>query len=150
MKRFAVRLRLLALASLLPLSVHAAAPDPALLGCWRASRIALHSQDGTKAEDVSGRCTLEFRQDQELVSVCKTSTSTATTTYRYQIARSQVYAATMTGSTFKTDMVGTTREYEYRVNGDRLHTVTVPPSLAFAAAATAQKVETEGTRIACP
>lgn len=129
----------------------AAAPDPALLGCWRAARIVLHTPDGSRAEDTSGRCSLRFKEE-SFESTCKTSTGVATTTYRYQVVRPQVYAATMAGSTFKTEMVGSTREYEYRVEGDQLRTVTVPAPLAFAAAATAgaRKVETDSTRIPCP
>ena len=129
---------------------HAAAPDPALLGCWRASKIVLHTPDGEKAEDTSGRCTLQFK-DEEFASTCTTSSNgTATTTYRYRVVRPQVYAATMAGSTFKTEMVGTTREYEYRVDGERLHTVTVPPPKVSVAAATASRVETDARRVACP
>ena len=128
---------------------HAAAPDPALLGCWRAAKIVLHTQDGAQAEDTSGRCTLRFTEDR-LESTCKTARDTATTTYRYEIVRPQVYAATMTGSSFRTEMVSSTREYQYHVEGDRLRTVTVPPAMAFAAAAAAQRVETEAHRTPCP
>ena len=128
--------------------VHAA-PDPALLGCWRAAKIVLTTPDGEKAEDTSGRCTLQFKEDQ-FESTCKTASGTATTTYRYQVVRPQVYAATMAGSTFRTEMVGSTREYEYHITGDQLRTVTVPPAMAFAAAAAAQRVETEAARAPCP
>ena len=106
---------------------HAASADVSLLGCWRATKIVLYVQDGSKAEDTSGRCTLQFKQTQ-FESVCKTSTGTATTTYRYQVIRPQVYAATMATSTFKTDMIGSTREYDYRIEGDQLRTVSVPPA----------------------
>ncbi|MCE1191393.1 MAG: hypothetical protein LWW96_04480 [Acidovorax sp.] len=140
-----------AIAALAGASVlHAAAPDPALLGCWRAAKIVLHSPDGTTAEDTTGRCTLQFTEDQ-FASVCKTSSNgVATTTYRYRVVRPQVYAATMAGSTFKTEMVGTTREYEYRVQRGRLRTVTVPPPMVSAAAATSSRVETDADKVACP
>lgn len=127
---------------------HAAA-DPALVGCWRAAKIVLTTPDGEKAEDTSGRCTLRFQED-AFESTCKTTRGTATTTYRYRMVRPQVYAATMAKSGFRTEMVGSTREYEYRIEGDRLRTVTVPPSMAFAAAASAQRVETEAERMPCP
>lgn len=132
-------------------AIHAATADPALLGCWRAAKIVLTTPQGEKAEDTSGRCTLRFEED-KFESICKTTSGTATTTYRYRIARPQVYAATMAASTFRTKMVGSTREYEYRVEGDQLRTVTVPPSMAFAAAAAAaaQRVETEAVRTPCP
>lgn len=131
-------------------ATHAAAPDAALLGCWRAAKIVLTTPKGETAEDTSGRCTLHFQEDQ-FDSICTThSKGVAKTTYRYKVVRPQVYAATMTGSTFKTEMVGTTREYEYHVQGDQLRTVTAPPAMAFAAAATAQRVETEAVRTPCP
>ena len=144
-----LRFSLLALAAAASV-VHAAAPDAALLGCWRATRIVLHTPDGEKAEDTSGRCTLQFKEDQ-FDSTCQTSSgTTSTTTYRYQVVRPQVYAATMASSSFRTEMVGSTREYEYRIDGDRLHTVTVPPPKVSVAAATASRVETEAARAACP
>jgi hypothetical protein len=139
---------LLSLLWVAPLA-HAAAPDPALLGCWRAQKIVLTTHDGQKAEDTSARCTLHFREEQ-FESTCKTAHGTATTTYRYEVVRPQVYAATLSGSTFKTEMVGLRREYEYRIAGDQLRTVTVPPAMAFAAAAAAQRVETEAARVPCP
>ena len=130
-------------------AAHGSPPDPNLLGCWRAAKIVLTTPEGEKAEDTSGRCTLQFKEDQ-FESVCKTTRGTATTTYRYQIVRPQVYAATMSGSTFKTEMVGSKREYEYRIEGEQLRTVTVPPAMAFAAAAAAQRVETEAVKVPCP
>ena len=129
---------------------HAASPDPSLLGCWRAAKIVLTTQDGSKAEDTTGRCTLRFTEDQ-LESTCRTSSGTATTTYRYEVVRSQVYAATMASSTFRTEMVGSTREYTYTVQGDQLRTVTAPAAKAPAAAPIeAPRVETEAFRAPCP
>ncbi len=128
---------------------HAASADASLLGCWRATKIVLSMQDGSKAEDTSGRCTLQFKQTQ-FESVCKTSTGTATTTYRYQVVRPQVYAATMASSTFKTDMIGSTREYHYRIEGDQLRTVSVPPAKPpESPAVAAPRVETEAERTPC-
>ena len=128
----------------------ATAPDPALLGCWRATTIVLHTADGQKLEDRSGRCTLQFKQTQ-FESTCKTTTGTATTTYRYQVVRPQVYAATMASSTFKTDMIGSTREYAYRIEGDQLRTVSVLPAKApEPPAVAAPRVETEAARTPCP
>ena len=90
-------------------------------------------------------------QEMGLASGRMTATgAAATTTYRYRVVRPQVYAATMAGSSFKTEMVGATREYEYRVDGDHLRTVTVPPPKVSVAAATASRVETQATRVECP
>lgn len=127
------------------------APSAAgLLGCWRATKIVLYVQDGTQAEDTSGRCTLQFKQTL-FESTCKTSTGSSTTAYRYQVVRPQVYAATMASSTFKTDMIGSTREYEYRIDGDQLRTVSVPPAKPpEPPAVAAPRVETEAARTPCP
>lgn len=143
-----LRSALLALATAASIT-HAAPPDPALLGCWRATRIVLHTPDGARAEDTSGRCTLQFKEDQ-FASTCKTASGTATTTYQYQVVRPQVYAATMAGSTFRTEMVGSTREYEYRIDGDHLRTVTAPPAKTSATAAATPRVETDAAKVPCP
>jgi hypothetical protein len=133
-----------------PVSTPGASADVGLLGCWRATKIVLYVQDGTKAEDTSGRCTLQFKQTL-FESTCKTTTGTATTAYRYQIVRPQVYATTMVSSAFKTDMIGSTREYEYRIDGDHLRTVSVPPAKApEPPAVAAPRVETEAARVPCP
>jgi hypothetical protein len=139
---------LLVLALIVPCS-HAAAPDPALVGCWQAVKIVLSNHDGSTIEDKSGRCTLRFREDQ-LESSCATSSATATTTYRYAIPRPGFYLATMTGSTFTTDLIGSAREYEYRIEGDRLVTVTYPQAKLPAAATAAKRVDSEAARTSCP
>ena len=130
-------------------SPSAPSADAGLLGCWRAVKIVLYVPDGTKAEDTSGRCTLQFKQTL-FESTCKTTTGTATTVYRYQIVRPQVYAATMASTAFKTDMIGSTREYEYRIDGDQLRTVSVPPAKPpEPPAVAAPRVETEAARTPC-
>ena len=147
MKCFA-RSCILSVSLIAPLT-YAAAPDPALLGCWRAVKIVLYVEDGSKAEDTSGRCVLQFKDDQ-FDSTCKTSSDTATTSYQYQVVRPNFYAAKMTGSTFRTDLIGSTREYEYRIEGDRLVTSTAPQAKVLVPAAAAPRVETEATKTPCP
>jgi hypothetical protein len=138
---------LLSLALITP-AIHAAAPDPSLVGCWRVVKIVLHAPDGTNMEDTTGRCILRFR-DAELDSACGTSGGTATTVYGYRIVRPHVYAATMASSTFRTSLVGSTRAYEYHVDGDRLVTVSIPPAASPASQAGAPKVESEAERVPC-
>jgi hypothetical protein len=128
---------------------HAAAPDPSLTGCWRAVKIVLYVEDGSKAEDTSGRCVLEFKDDQ-FVSTCKTSSGVATTSYQYQVVRPNFYTVKMTASTFRTELIGSTREYEYRIEGDRLFTSTAPQPKVRVPATAAPRVETEATKTPCP
>jgi hypothetical protein len=128
---------------------YAAAPDPSLIGCWRATRIVVYSPDGSRIEDTSGRCTLHFSDDR-FESTCGTSTGLATTTYQYRVERPDFYLATMTGSTFRTSLVGSTREYEYHIDGDRLVTATISQSTSPAAPTGAPRVESEAARTPCP
>jgi hypothetical protein len=127
---------------------YAAAPDESLVGCWRAVKIVLYALDGSKTEDTSGRCTLHFKDD-AFESTCGTSTGTATTTYQYRIARPNVYSATMTGSTFRTSLIGSTREYEYHVDGDRLVTVAIPKATSPSDPIGTPRVESEAVRTTC-
>lgn len=122
---------------------HAAAPDPALVGCWRAAKIVQYSQDGSKVEDTSGRCILRFSEDQ-LASTCATASGSVTSTYRYRVDRPNVYTTTMVGSTFRTDLVGSTREYEYHLDGERLSTASQLQN------GSGLRVETESEKVACP
>lgn len=139
---------LLSLALAAPWS-DAMAQDPSLIGCWRSAKIVQYAQDGSKAEDSSGRCSLQFKEDQ-IESRCGNIGGTATTTYQYRIVRPNLYSATMVGSTFRTDLIGSTREYEYHVDGDRLVIATHPPTTLPAAPAAAVRVESEAARTPCP
>jgi hypothetical protein len=56
----------------------------------------------------------------------------------------------MTASTFQTTMIGAKRDYEYRIDGDRLLLVTHPPTATPVPPTAAVKVESESTRMACP
>lgn len=130
-------------------SSHAASPDPSLIGCWRAVKITRLVEGGAKVEDKSGRCTLHFTED-VLASSCETTAGIMTTTYRYEIVRPHFYSATMAGSTFKTSLIGSTREYEFHVDGDRLATTTtVQPTDSGSSTATV-RVETEAAKMPCP
>jgi hypothetical protein len=129
--------------------VHAGTPDPSLIGCWRAAKIVLYAQNGSKIEDTSGRCALQFKEDQ-LESACLTARGMARVSYQYRVVRPNFYVTTMTASSFKTDLIGATREYEYHVDGDRLVTVTKPPAAAQGSPAAAVRVTSESARTACP
>lgn len=135
--------------ALVAASSNAAAPDPSLTGCWRAAKIVQHFQDGSQAEDSSGRCMLRFQEDQ-LESSCATANGSVSTTYRYRIERAHFYLATMAGSTFATSLIGSTREYEYRVEGNRLFTATNLQVTQPAAPTAMVRVETEAARMPCP
>ena len=148
MKSFA-RSCLLCLAFVAPWS-HAAAPDPSLIGCWRAVKIVQSTQGGSTTEDTSGRCTLHFKEDQ-FESTCATASGgTVTSTYWYRIVGPHAYQATMASSTFRTGLIGSTREHEYHVDGDRLTTAIHLHTTLPAAPAASVRVETEAARTQCP
>jgi hypothetical protein len=135
--------------TLVAASSHADAPDPSLIGCWRAVKIVQYAQSGSKIEDSSGRCTLQFKED-HFDSTCQTSSATVISTYRYSIVRPNFYQATLVGSTYQTNLIGSMREYEFHVKGDRLTTAArLQPKLPAAPAA-AVRVETEAARMPCP
>lgn len=146
MKRLA-RSCLLSLGFAAPWS-YAVAPDQLLIGCWRATKIVLYAQDGSKTEDTSGRCTLQFKEHQ-FESTCETASGKMITTYQYQVVRPNFYLATMVGSTFRTALIGSEREYEYHVDGDRLFTVTNPPAKVPASSPGAPRVESDAVRAPC-
>ena len=102
-----LRTSLFLLASIAP-CLHAAPLDPSLIGCWRATKIVLYAQNGSRIEDTSGRCALQFKEDQ-LESACLTARGMARVTYRYRIVRPNFYETTMAASTFTTDLIGATR-----------------------------------------
>ena len=146
--KFLASSAVLSLALVVPLS-QAAAPDPSLLGCWRAARIVLHTADGKKAQDTSGRCSLHFT-DNQFESSCMTAGGTSTTTYRYEIVRPGVYQSTLASSTLRTDLAGAKREYEYHVDGNTLVTVTHPPVTQPASPTAPVSVELEAAKTPCP
>ncbi|MEJ5991272.1 hypothetical protein WG902_14815 [Ramlibacter sp. PS3R-8] len=128
---------------------HADVPDSSLMGCWRAVKIVQHFKSGSTGEDTSGRCTLQFKEDQ-FESSCLSTIGTITSTYRYRVDRPNVYSATMTGSTFRTSLIGSTREYEYQVDGDRLRIAINLQPAEPVPATVAIRLETEASRMACP
>lgn len=122
--------------------------DDSLLGCWRSTHIAQYLQNGSKIEDSSGRCTLRFTEDR-MESRCTSAGGTLGSTYSYRIVRPNVYSATMTASDLRTTLLGSAREYEYRIDGDRLFLVTRPQATSGTAPA-AVRVESESTKMQCP
>lgn len=127
----------------------AAPPEESLVGCWRAVKIVLYTQEGSRMEDTSGRCMLHFSEDR-FESSCGTRNGEAITTYQYRVERPNIYVTTMMASTFGTTLVGSTREYEYHVQGDRLFTVTASQPTPSSGATAAPRVELEATRTRCP
>ena len=109
----------------LPLALAAAEPtDAALLGCWRAERVQQTYSDGRVWKDIGG-CTLEFAADR-IVSACALRPGNRPVIYTYTISGPGRYIARIVEHPQLPSAVGSKREYEYRIDGDRLYISTDP------------------------
>ncbi|MBC7601322.1 MAG: hypothetical protein H7255_01500 [Ramlibacter sp.] len=133
---------------------HAASTDD-LIGCWKATQIAQVFDDGSRSLSQGGQCTLEFKRD-EFVSSCAYSKVPVTSTYRYSATSAGKFAATMTTSSVGTQLIGTSRDYDYKVDGQTLLLITQPKTptpaagTAAAAAGAAIRIESESVKAPCP
>ncbi|MRD49310.1 hypothetical protein GHT07_18705 [Caenimonas koreensis DSM 17982] len=125
-----------------------AEPQDELLGCWRATRITQVFADGSKSVSAGSQCTLQFKRD-EFVSTCAFSQRPTVTTYRYNITRDGVYSATMLTSTASTQLIGTTRDYEFKISGDTLAITSRPKVTTPAPANATVHVDSESSKVAC-
>lgn len=71
------------------------------------------------------------------------------TEYTYRIVRPGTYEATIVANARRPDTVGGTREYDYRIAGDRLFITTYPQTTVPAPASRAVRVESESARVGC-
>ena len=116
----------LALASAWPAATRAAdaLTDPALLGCWRAERVEQSLADGGLWVDIGG-CTLDFTAER-IVSACVLRAGNQPITYAYKLVEPGRYTARITDHPARPQAVGSERDYEYRVERDRLYITTYP------------------------
>jgi len=99
-------------------------PDPELLGCWRAERVEQTFPDGSLWSDIGG-CTLEFAADR-IVSACALREGNRPITYTYKIVEPGKYSARIIDHPTRREAEGSERDYEYRVDRDRLFIITYP------------------------
>lgn len=119
-----------------------------LLGCWKTGKIVQIFGDGSRASSQPGRCTLQYKRD-DFVSTCTYSQTPVTSTYRYNVVRPGVYEATMTSSSLRTELLGTTREYEFKVKGPTLSLTARPKVTGAQVSATIVRVESESEKTLC-
>ena len=146
---FMKRSLLLVAAFLAALPCIAKVGDDSLIGCWRSTRIAQFVDGQPALEDRSGRCTLQFKAT-EFESRCQGASGLLVVTYSYHVERPNAYAAKMVSSTASSSLIGTTRDYEYRVQADHLQLVTYPQGTKPQPAAKVTRVVSESTRVPCP
>lgn len=140
----------LALLFAVPVATQAATdpPDPALLGCWRAERVEQTLPDGSLWTDIGG-CTLEFAADR-IVSACTLREGNQPITYTYGIVEPGKYKARITEHPARPQAEGTERDYEYRVDGDRLFITTYPQTAKPAPVSPVVKVLSVSVRVGSP
>ena len=103
----------------------AASRDPRLAGCWRSVRMALVRIDGRQAAMDDDRCVLRI-DDRTIVSTCDWPSVHWVVEYAWQPLAGGRYRATATRYPGNESQVGTSKEYDYRIEGDRLTQVTFP------------------------
>jgi hypothetical protein len=94
--------------------------DPALLGCWEIERIFRYNGSELippKEENVG--CTLNYSVDHLLV-LCVTPQSESRVEYAYRISHTDTYRATIIANSSTPSAVGSIRDFEYKVQKDRL------------------------------
>jgi hypothetical protein len=119
-----------------------------LLGCWKAEKIVIFSEDGTpKTQPASTLCTMTVTKDR-MSTICTGVQNPAETGYTYRIVRSGIYSATIVSHS-RPYMVGSEREYEYKIQNDRLFITTHPQTTKPAPTSSAVRTESESSRIPC-
>lgn len=114
-------------AALLLLSAYASAltpPDPALVGCWHSDTVTSYLSDGT-TRDGKAECTLVY-SDSEIRSECMGTKGPFSITYSYEVIAPGKYEAEIKTHSALPKAVGSKREYEYRVEKDKLSITTFP------------------------
>lgn len=122
--------------------------DPALLGCWRAERVEQTLPDGSLWSDIGG-CTLEFAADR-IVSACALREGNRPITYTYQIVEPGKYSARITDHPARREAEGSERDYQYRVDRDRLFIITYPQTAKPAPASSVVRVLSVSVRVGSP
>lgn len=123
-------------------------PDPALIGCWRAERVEQTLPDGSLWSDIGG-CTLEFAADR-IVSACALREGNRPITYTYKIVEPGKYRARITDHPARRKAEGSERDYEYRVDRDRLFIITYPQTAKPAPATSVVRVLSVSVRVGSP
>jgi hypothetical protein len=100
------------------------AQDQKLLGCWVTERVMTFYVDSLPSRSKSN-CVLYY-EDDLVTSACDSSQGVALISYFYKNVRPGVYEATMVTNDRLPDLIGSVREYEYRILNDKLFITTYP------------------------
>lgn len=116
------------------------AADTALLGCWQGKEVVQYAANGASRNDPASGCQTRYFEDR-ITSVCSTTNGSSLIEYKYLVVRPGVYSATISSHKWRPDLVGNTREYNYRVEGRLLYITTFPQTSQPAPPTVAVRVE---------
>lgn len=126
-------------------SASAAGPD--LQGCWQGESVVVHLKDGRSRPQASD-CSFKITSDR-ISMRCTASDGDALIDYTYRITKPGRYTATMVSNNSRPEFVGGTRDYQYRIEGERLFISTNPQTTTPSPPTAAVKVESVSVRAAC-
>lgn len=126
-------------------SVSAAGPD--LQGCWQGESVVQYLKDGSSRTQTAN-CSFQVVSDHILMR-CPVSGSEAQIDYSYRVTKPGTYTATMVSHSSRPDLVGATRDYQYRLEGERLFITTNPQTTVPAPPTAAVRVDSVSVRVAC-
>jgi hypothetical protein len=105
-------------------ATHSQAQDQKLLGCWVTELVTNFYVDSLPSQGKSN-CILYY-EDDLVTSACDSPQGVALISYIYKTVRPGVYEAKMVTNDRLPDLIGSVREYEYRVVDDKLLITTYP------------------------
>lgn len=123
------------------------AADPDIQGCWQGESVVIYLKEGSSRTQ-AGNCSFKVVSDRILMR-CPVSGSEAQIDYSYRITKPGTYTATMISHSSRPDLVGGSRDYEYRLEGERLLITTYPQTTTPLAPTAAVKAESVSIRAAC-
>ncbi len=120
-----------------------------LPGCWKGEEVVQFLGNGASRKDQSAGCLLEFSEE-KITSRCVGRAGPVEIAYAYKIVRPGVYSANLVAHSQRQDVVGGQREYEYKVQDDRLFITTYPQTTKPAPPTAAVRVESISKKVTCP
>ena len=126
----------------------ASADDQNLEGCWRGERVVQYFKDGTSRANESSTCSMQFLESR-ILTHCVGPNGMSVIEYKYRVVRPGTYLATMSSHTSRPELVGGTREYDYRLADERLFITTNPQTTNPAPPTAAVRVESVSVRASC-
>jgi hypothetical protein len=119
-----------------------------LLGCWKGEKIVIFNSDGTsRTQPASTLCIISFATE-KIITTCTSQQSSNSVGYTYSIARPGVYLAKIVSHIYP-HMIGSEREYEYKIENDRLFIITYPQTTTPTPTSPAIRTESENSKISC-